>query len=143
MKKKGTANTRRRERLRYQRKHHEKLSNATALELPYPAGHKTTEEHETGMKASHDVDSDAELGRSQSQLAKTKTPTSVANDADDALLEAETNGSDTSSVTSIGASNIPNETQIPAPPKESAGGIPFECPYCLTIQTIKHPKHWR
>lgn len=149
MRKLGTADTRRRERLRYQRKHHEKLSNvpateaATSLELPDPAGHKTTEEHETGTKASHDVDLVAELRRSQSQLAKTKAPTSVANDADDSLFEAETDESDTSSVTSIGMSSIPNETRIPAAPKESAGGIPFECPYYFTIQTLKHPKHWR
>ncbi len=116
---------------------------ATSLELPDPAGHNTTDEHETGTRAAYDDDLDAEPRYSQSQLAKTKAPTSVASDAGDSLLEAETNESDTSSITSIGASNIPNKTQIPAPPKESAGGIPFECPYRLTMQTIKHPKHWR
>ena len=46
--------------------------------------------------------------------------------------------------------NIPDHVQIPQhdpdfpdPPKESAGGKPFECPYCFTTQAIENFQEWK
>jgi hypothetical protein len=48
------------------------------------------------------------------------------------------------SQTSYATSLMPGQdrTSVPDPPKESADGAPFECPYCFHVVTIKHSRDW-
>lgn len=146
----GRAVTRRREFLRYREKHREKIGgnirpstdlderheqadnrrNVTYNDAQTPAGDPTI-----GLEASF---------VSRSQFASTKATTYVANLNDESLDKLSAVGrSETSYVTSIAEENSGKLRQIPNPPKESANGMPFECPYCFTIQSVRNSKYWR
>ena len=58
-------------------------------------------------------------------------------------MQSEAGNSETSYATSAGEEDIENERRVPDPPTESANGTPFNCPYCYTIQRIKHFRNWK
>ena len=35
-----------------------------------------------------------------------------------------------------------DKTLMPSPPKKSAGGKPFECPYCFYVITVRNRRSW-
>lgn len=149
MDKVGRAITRRREFLRYREKHREKL--ATDIR-PIDMGERNGQA-DTRRIASLSAPQTLTEGPvvrvearsvSHSQLASTKATTYVA-DLNDEALDTRSNAgrSETSYVTSIAEESSDSMRQIPDPPKESANSMPFECPYCYTILTVKNAKHWK
>ncbi|KAG8528975.1 uncharacterized protein KY384_006664 [Bacidia gigantensis] len=143
----GRANTKRREILRYREKHHEKLARGTK-QIEYDdadqAPRLTPQSDVNIRKPSPNPVPTAEQGESVgfSQLASTKATTFIARPEQELELEIETGRSETSYVTSIADDSTEGRRQVPEAPSESAGGKPFECPYCYTIQSVRHAKHW-
>jgi hypothetical protein len=137
----GKAITRGRHYLRYRERHHEKLASvprrAEKKDLPRPA---SPVEHEIGSK----------------REASRSTPTSMSGTAIQSETTASTyiapgsnvgedlsdKGSITSYATSVGEDD-PGHMNVPSPPEESANEMPFECPYCFTIQTVRDLNSWK
>ncbi|CAD6579307.1 MAG: hypothetical protein ASARMPREDX12_009124 [Alectoria sarmentosa] len=144
----GRAITRRREFLRYREKHREKLATdirpidmsdrnrqAETREMaPFNALQTPTEGPVLEIEA---------RSINYSQLASTKATTYVANLNDENLEKGSIAGrSETTYVTSIAEEESYSVREIPDPPKESANGMPFECPYCFTVLSVKNTKYW-
>jgi hypothetical protein len=114
----GTAISRRRAVLKYREKHHEKLSQGIERILQDQPDTVSTKLSET-IATSFD-----EVGKPH-VLEDTASNSGI---------------SDTTYATSLleGCDTI----TVPRPPKESAGGQPFECPYCFYIITVRNSRSW-
>lgn len=147
MEKVGRANAKRREIMRYEKRHHDKLAGNSmydGLDAEYREAQLRNTTHrkrrkpilagpsgETGSTASTDP------------LASTKATTFRGNLLGANEIELGTERSEASFISSIGDTTLGESRQVPDPPKESANGQPFECPYCYTIQRIKDLKYWK
>ena len=150
MEKLGRAITRRREFLRYQEQHREKIEGNT---LPLTGLDERHELADSCRNIEHDEAQSPVIGPivgaeahsvGHGQLASTKTTTYVSNlNGETADIQSIAGRSETSYVSSIAEDDSHGMRQIPDPPKESAKGIPFECPYCFTVVAIKDKKHWK
>ena len=141
----GSAITRRREFLRYREVHRGKLGGSNKPSADFSIRRKMVDARKiVTNETEFQIPGLETQSTSYSQLASTKATTYVA-DLDDEFLDIQSTAdrSETSYVTSIAEEGSDNMRQIPEPPKESANGIPFECPYCFTIQSVKSSKHWR
>jgi len=146
----GKANTKRREFLRYWERHHEKLAASSGTESSdhdpeqRPSRLRYTAlDQPRGALRDAEVSTEVASSMTPSRLASTKATTYVADLLEKLDLESSIARSETSYVASVANESSYNGRQIPDPPKESAHGMPFECPYCYTIQVIRHAKHWR
>ncbi|KAI5791092.1 hypothetical protein EDC01DRAFT_616360, partial [Geopyxis carbonaria] len=118
----GKANTRRRQILKYHRKHHEKI-----------AAYPEKEEEEA-----------AETVFTRSTVVSTYVPPKSTQHPYDL---APDNNSDTGiSQTSFATSNggVDRQIRVPPPPNQESAldGEPFQCPYCYAIKTVRSPLAW-
>ncbi|CAF9904963.1 MAG: hypothetical protein HETSPECPRED_004835 [Heterodermia speciosa] len=112
----GAANTRRRRHLNYLKRHHVKLGK--------------------GLE---------NLGGNQSDAAMSEMSGTIATELESQIdsraeTSSETGVSQTSYATSLGTGE---GLTIPALPKESIYGSPFECPYCFHMITIQRHGEWQ
>ncbi|KAI9791856.1 MAG: hypothetical protein M1816_003401 [Peltula sp. TS41687] len=142
----GKANTRRRQYFRYRERHGEKLSIAHEPQ----AGERHRKDRGAYTIAATQLE--AGSGReAQSHMSGSKpvtkiTPTTattfvVKKPADQIETLSDAGHSMTSYATSV--SEAPHSLRVPPPPEMSAGGKPFECPYCLTIQKVRSRRAWK
>ena len=141
----GRAITRRREFLRYRENHRERLGSDIGPTTDFGTRHKLGDTRKIVTNRTDFQKPEFEPQFTDySQLPSTKATTYVANLNDDVSdIRSTADRSETSYVTSILEDDLDTMRQIPEPPKESANGMPFECPYCLTIQSVRTSKHWR
>ena len=141
----GRAITRRREYLRYRVNHRERLGDNIGSTTDFSMLHKLGDTRKiVTNRTESQIPGSEPQSTSHSQLASTKATTYVANPNDDILdIRSTADRSETSYETSILEDDSDTMRQIPEPPKESENGMPFECPYCFTIQSVKTSKHWR
>lgn len=141
----GKANTQRRDYFRYRRKHQEKLAK------------KAEEEHELQAKKEAALPQAKNEGREhhgihqsssrlKSSLGSTRAttyvpPSNLIND-ENAEERSETGQSETSYATSVDEGNT-GGLHVPPPPPEFDEDLPFECPYCFTIQLPPSMKAWK
>lgn len=146
----GKAITKRREFLRYRSEHREKIGGSIRPSIDLSERHELADAR--GKVASNDaqIDTGASVAEiepdsvSYGQIASTKVTTYAANSGDENFdMRSATSRSEASYVSSIPEENLYSLRQIPEPPKESANGKPFECPYCFVILTIKNIKLWK
>lgn len=146
----GKAITKRRELLRYRSQHRHKVGGGIRSSFDLSKGHDLADA--PGKVASNDrqINIGASVAGFEaesvgySQLASTKTATHAASSNDkDSDMGSTASESETSYGTSISEDNLHSMRQVPEPPKESANGRPFECPYCFVILTIKNINLWK
>ena len=90
------------------------------------------------------------VGHSQDQAFHDGRTTSnvlsdtVATNLDDQIVDIsdQDTGSEVSQTSYASTLLTGGSITIPAPPKESQDGAPFECPYCYFIITIQNTKSW-
>ena len=123
----GNAITRRRQYLKYRERHAAKLKQG--ISNVDPGGHDISNVHESGT-----INLDT-----KSILSDT-----IATDFQNRNIEFEDNVSDTGfSQTSYAPTLLSGgNVAIPPPPKNSLGGVPFECPYCFFVITIDGTRSW-
>ena len=112
----GAANTQRRKHLDYLKRHHAKLGKAV--------------ENLGGNQ------SDGAISEMSGTIA---TELEIQND-NEAETFSDAGMSQTSYATSLGTGE---GLTIPAPPKGSKDGSPFECPYCFHMIKIQHHGEWK
>ncbi len=123
----GNAITRRRQYLKYRERHAAKLKQG--ISNVDPGGRDFSNVHEGGT-----ISLDT-----KSILSDT-----IATDFQNPNIEFEDNVSDTGfSQTSYAPTLLSGgNVAIPPPPKTSLGGVPFECPYCFYVITVKGIRSW-
>ena len=143
----GKAITKRRELLRYRSQHRDKVGGGIRSPFDLSKGHELADA--PGKVASNDAQ--INMGASvpgfeaesvgYSQLASTQTATHAASSDD---KDSDLGSTASESETSFGTEdNLNSMRQVQEPPKESANGRPFECPYCFVILTIKNINLWK
>lgn len=137
----GKAITLCRHYLRYREKHHEKLAH-----VPRRAEMKDLPREE--LPVEHGIESERQASRSTLSSmsgtaiqSETEASTYIA-PGSNAIEDLSDKGSVTSYATSVGE-NDPGHMRVPPPPEESANEMPFECPYCFTIQTVRDSNSWK
>ncbi len=123
----GSAITRRRQYLKYRERHAIKLKQGIC-DID-PGDHDFCNIHEGGT---------------MSLDTKSILSDTVATDFQNQNIEFEDNVSDTDfSQTSFAPTLLSGgNVTIPPPPKNSLGGVPFECPYCFYVITVKGTRSW-
>ncbi|KAK0124614.1 hypothetical protein ONS95_009563 [Cadophora gregata] len=129
----GTANSRRRQYLMYQRAHNDKFSGF---------------EDETSEEPSPRDES--ETFTSSFTSAKRATPIMVAAQAFNEKDHYGDQGSSEIQISEVATmGGQANELKMPAPPNEAFKGIPFEyghpfrCPYCYTESVVRNKRAWK
>ena len=139
----GKAIMRRRQFFRYREKHREKLGKELGQLERKNDTFKTTDRVEitsgTVQGSSTYIES---YISGTTQSTQTMASTYVTKDQNTAEILAEKPESVTSYATSVNEDNQ-GTMAVPPPPKESANGAPFECPYCYTIQTVNNLNAWK
>jgi hypothetical protein len=138
----GMANARRRDFLRYRKKHRERLGREVEDQ---PSIHKQDEPRK--QVEQQDNTARSQMTRSQqtgSSLGQTKASTYVGSSEkiEDSETLSDTGRSETSYATSVDEDDV-NILCIPPPPKPFDGRLPFECPYCYTIQSPRSKNAWK
>ena len=146
----GKANTKRRELLRYRSEYRENIGGDIRRSIDLSEGQELA--NAPGDVASNDaqINTGASVAGgkadsvSYSQLTPTKVTTDAANsNEENSDMRSTASQSEYSYVTSISEDNLHSMRQVPEPPKESANGKPFECPYCFMILTFKNINLWK
>ncbi|KAH0545417.1 hypothetical protein FGG08_000558 [Glutinoglossum americanum] len=142
----GKANSRRRLYLRYREKHREKLSKEPKSLGNAKIGAKTEVVQGDGADRLTQRQSSREAkSRATNPTATTTLVQTIASslyNPDKVEENSDADQSVTSYATSIGEGD--NTTiRVPPPPEASADEMPFECPYCFTIQTLKGTHSWK
>jgi hypothetical protein len=137
----GKSITRCRHYLRYREKHHEKLAHVPrAVEKKDPL--QVVLPVEDGLVSEREATRTTQSSMSGTPTEnQTKASTYVA-PGPNAAEDLSDKGSITSYATSVSEED-PGHIRVPPPPEESANEMPFECPYCFTIQTIKDWNSWK
>jgi hypothetical protein len=119
----GRAISRRRADLKYRERHHAKLSQGI------------NHVQMAGNKESHSIHDRESTVFSDTIATEYKEPN---------IRFDETGSHSGLSQTSYAPTLLEggNAITVPPPPKESANGQPFECPYCFFITTIKNKRSW-
>ena len=76
---------------------------------------------------------------------KSQTPTKFTDYAEFIQPQQDDNRSDTTSQTGysdLNTTNVEGGLPIPPPPRESANGEAFDCPYCFNPMSIQRPRDW-
>jgi hypothetical protein len=101
-----------------------------------------------GFPVEHGIGSERQASRStpssmSSTAIQSGTAASTYIAPDSNIVEdLSDKGSITSYATSVGEDD-PGQMRVPPPPEESANEMPFECPYCFTIQTVRDSNSWK
>lgn len=140
----GKAITRRREYFRYRREHRRKLD----LEYSQSSGGKRGKA-DFGVKVSTSENQPDTPDKGPPTLAQTKATTFVPTTPTQAVpFDQEEQVSITSYATSV-EEDSKHALRVPNPPQFVGGGIPFEygvpfeCPYCFTIQSVRNLRDWK
>ena len=146
LKRLGKAITSRRQFLRYRRDHREKLSRPSrnvekreGVSKPQPR-FDASGWVETSSRATRTVISDV---APSSTLPQTKASTYVTDDSEDKIEELSDAGQSESSYATTVSEEADSILLVPPMPKEAADEVPFECPYCFTIQTVIDYSAWK
>ena len=145
----GTANTRRRELLRYRERHHTKLAcNVGPTEIDTEGWQRALPPGNSNVDISKSLTVPVSLAEHSnpvklSQLSSTEATGFLPSHEGHLELEFDTAKSETSYVTSVADNTTKGNRRIPEAPKESAVGSPFECPYCYTIQVVRNLSQWK
>lgn len=138
----GKANAQRRDYFRYRRIHKEKLAKEYEQRMNEQAASPMKQEDQ---EAGREYDAPRSI-RPESSLGSTKASTYVppSTDIDIEKIEeaSDTGQSDTSYATSVDEENF-KVLHVPPPPAEFDEGLPFECPYCYTIQSPSNRQAWK
>ena len=140
----GKANTRRRQYFRYCQLHRERLSKESEDTVPREdtLGPVPVLEHHAQDELKSRIESHRPSTKLSSKPAQTEATEFIGKDE----VEVEKDVEDTQSIISF-ATSVVEETEedlrLPLAPEASSNRLPFECPYCYTIQVCKRPSHWR
>ena len=142
----GKAITRRRRHLQYRELHREKLAKEPRAAAGGDYGHNETKQ-QTAVDAlergPHSlIQSQIASTKSSNTLSQTEASTYVPENIDRLDKLFDTGQSETSFAPSINEDKAVY-LHVPAAPKESADGMPFECPYCYTIQVVSDSRSWK
>lgn len=142
----GKANARRREYFKYCKRHHQKLAQvpeAPKMEAA-PSEEIPLSQHSSAPIAQFDNGTQSHIpsDRSASVLQPTTASTYIEKLHETMIEEHLESQSVTSYATSL-ENKDEEELSLPPQPKESMQGMPFECPYCYTIQIVKHERAWK
>jgi hypothetical protein len=137
----GKANTQRRDYFRYRRKHKERLAREAEEE------HERRLNEQTGpaeKQDSQDIKSTLRRRQAESSLGSTTASTYLPPSTSIKELEesSDTGQSETSYATSVEEDNF-KALRVPPPPAEFNDRLPFECPYCYTIQSPTSRQAWK
>ncbi|MCJ1464450.1 hypothetical protein MMC07_003063 [Pseudocyphellaria aurata] len=88
----------------------------------------------------HEPDSENKIPSTINLTAASTLAPSVLDKPDDI---SDQNRSLTSYATSLGNDSSMSELKVPPMPEKAASGMPFECPYCWGIQTLRDERSWR
>jgi hypothetical protein len=154
----GRSNTRRRQLLRYQKKHHDKIARfvdasperdssiVTKGELPVAKQKETPVPESKAIEASPHDQNLARRGPAtiattlNSQTTVTTFKGQNQHSADTADVESEAGQSQTT--ISISGDNGGKLWVLPPPHGATLDGTPFECPYCYVIIKVKSTYSW-
>ncbi|KAI9769386.1 MAG: hypothetical protein M1840_004088 [Geoglossum simile] len=140
----GKANTRRRQYLKYRETHRAKLAKDTVTTQGaddnglFGQGYTKTP---VTNEPNKDVQSQGTSPKVAGTLLDTVATSYTPGDIDIIAERPETARSETTFATSVGDRS--GNVTIPPPPKESANGQHFECPYCFFIEAITGFSDWR
>lgn len=142
----GKAITQRRQYLRYCRQHREK-TGTEKKSAEVDGDDAAREKGAAVLKTRRDLFNQAEKSHTQSRAPSTLAIT-TASTLNVATLERLDENSDdaqsqTSYATSMGEDERSNDLKIPPLPEDARRGLPFECQYCCTIQTIRTRRAWK
>lgn len=143
----GKAITQRREYLKYCREHHDRLAsdikrsgeNQYSMQQERPSRILTSEMQQSNK------DEKAELGTKPSGTLNLTSASTLAA----TLLNRTDEKSDedrlsmTSYATSLGDDSGNYKLRVPSLPEEGARGVPFQCPYCWSIQMLNDERSWK
>lgn len=138
----GKANAQRREYFRYRRIHKEKLAKEYERRMNEQAASSWKQEDQEARKdngAPRSIRPESSLG---STKASTYVPPSTNIDIEKVEEVSDTGQSEISYATSTDEENF-KVLRVPPPPAEFDEGLPFECPYCYTIQSPSNRQAWK
>ena len=137
----GKAITRGRHYLRYREKHHEKLASVPrrAEKKDLPGAVFLVE---LGIGSERGASRSTPSSMSGTSIQSETTASQYIAPDSNVVEELSDKGSITSYATSTGEDD-PGHMHVPPPPEESANEMPFECPYCFTIQTVRDLISWK
>lgn len=137
----GKVITRTRHYHQYREKHHEKLASVPKVgesrdhpEAVYLSEHETLSEQAATRRTSSSI--------SDTTLQSPTTASTYVAQSVNTIEELSDKTSVTSFATSV-AEDDPGHMRVPPPPEESVNEMPFECPHCYTIQTIRDSHSWQ
>lgn len=141
----GIANTQRRQYLRYCREHRQRMATE---KRPAEADGGGTQDNRMTSKGDHQgsvkhTDGSYVSSRPPSTIALTNASTlnvAALKSLDEIPDEAQ---SQTSHATSLGADEDTVCLRVPTMPESTKSGLPFECHYCWTIQTVTNRRMWK
>ena len=144
----GRAITKRRQYLRYCREHHDKFTQESGQKGAVNAhGGYTRMASNLEVKKSRserlDTASDTLRSKPTSTLAPTIASTLIPANLEFAENMSDGDQSQTSYATSVGGEDRKNQLRVIRLEDVQKEGLPFECPYCWGIQTIKREHSWR
>jgi hypothetical protein len=146
----GRAITRRREYFRYRREHRRRLagqSHYASGTVPGDIG-KLEPLKEHNSKGTRTLEIEHKNEKENHSITLTKATTFVDTPREQGYVEEPDNGSVTSYATSTGDNSV-HVLRVPDPPEFSGReeqfeyGMPFECPYCFTIQAVENWREWK
>jgi len=141
----GIANTQRRQYLRYCREHRQRMgTEKRSVEADGGATQDDRMTRKDGHQDSVRQSSKSYVSsRPPSTLAMTNASTlnvAALRSLDEISDEAQ---SQTSYATSLGADEDSVYLRVPTVPESAKSGLPFECHYCWTIQTVANSRTWK
>lgn len=140
----GIANTQRRQYLRYCREHRQRM---TTEKSSIDVDEGAQDIRMTTMK-----DHQKSIGKTSKSYTSSKPPSALAvtnaSTLDVGALHRLEEVSDeaqsqTSYATSLGVDENSDCLRVPTIPENARSGLPFECPYCWTIQTFTNSRKWK
>jgi len=140
----GIADTQRRQYLRYCREHRQRIgAEKRTVEADDGARDNRitrTNDHQSSVRQTKES---YVSSRPPSTLAVTNASTlnaAALHSLDEVSDEAQ---SQTSYATSLGVDGDSGCLRVPTMPENAKSGLPFECPYCWTIQTVTNSRKWK
>lgn len=140
----GQAITRRRQYLKYRKTHRQKLSREEQNDQAAAERTVNVTTRSQSQMQPFSVGDQMQNPRILPSTVQTQTTatTFVAGNQDNHDRESDAGLSETTYATSAPRDGR-DELHVPPRPPDSDDDMPFECPYCFTIQTVKDDRAWK
>lgn len=142
----GKAITQRRQYLKYCREHHDRLAREIKHneEDQYSSQKKSRSEMLTRELPQPNIEGTTDIEIKPTSTLNLTAASTLATSLLNRTIElSDEDRSLTSYATSLGDDTDSHKLNVPPLPEEAARGMPFQCPYCWSIQMLKNENSWR